>query len=122
MSTDTEQPRHKRRKHYGVRYGSPGLQEQQQQQQQQQQQPQTSKAAHSTADTQSRQAVNHQLDEHTKAEAQLAGRKFHLDTSCCFLPTKAQLFSSDTWSLPQMMAEKEKLNAVKDMLDCKDIK
>ena len=60
--------------------------------------------------------------ERSKAEAQLHGRKFHLDTSSCVLPNQDQLFTSQPWSLPQMMAGKEKLNATKDLLDVKDIK
>lgn len=57
-----------------------------------------------------------------KAEAQLQGRKFHLDTTSCVPPEQDQLFLSPSWSMPEMMTEKKKLNDTKNLLDCKDIK
>ncbi len=69
-----------------------------------------------------RQPINHQQIEQAKAEAQLHGRKFQLNTSSCVVPSLDQLFTSEAWSLPEMMVEKDKLNATKDLLDCKDIK
>ena len=71
---------------------------------------------------QSKGAVNHNLIERGKAESQLAGRTFQLDNSTCTMPSQQQLFGSQAWTLPEMMTEKGKLNAMKDMLDCKDIK
>ena len=38
------------------------------------------------------------------------------------VPSLDQLFASEAWSLPEMMVEKDTLNATKDLLDCKDIK
>ena len=112
VPVDADEPRPKRRKHEGVRYG-----------------PLPTEPKHVSPDRlppavapESRQPVNHHHMERSKAEAQLHGRKFQLDTSSCVLPNQDQLFTSQPWSLPQMMAEKEKLNATKDLLDVKDIK
>jgi len=69
-----------------------------------------------------RQIINHQQIERAKPEAQLHGRKFQLNTSSCKVPSLDQLFASEAWSMPEMMVEKGKLNATKDLLDCKDIK
>lgn len=69
-----------------------------------------------------RQTINHQQTEQAKAEAQLQGRTFQLKTSSCMVPSLDQLFASEAWSMPEMMVEKNKLNATKDLLDGKDIK
>ena len=107
-----EQPHTKRRKHFGVRYGAPAATRQQalpaktpEPRQQQQKQP-----------------INHHQAQRAKAEAQLHGRKFHLDTSSCAPPDQGQLFTSQAWSLPDMLTEKKRLNDTKNLLDCKDIK
>lgn len=114
-SMDPDRPKPKRRKHFGVRYGAAPVAGQQ--------------AVTSASDRPSenrkqvhKQPINHQHAERVKAEAQLQGRKFHLNTSSCVLPDQDQLFASQTWSLPDMMIEKEKLNDTKTLLDCKDIK
>ena len=117
---DPRQPSSKRRKHCGIRFGAPSAA-------QQQDLPATvQQAAANTASTHGqhnpRQAINHHHVERAKAEAQLQGRRFQLNTSSCTLPDQDQLFSSLSWALPEMMTEKEKLNNTKSLLDCKDIK
>ncbi len=107
-----EQRRTKRRKHEGVRYGPVPSQESQQ----------TSSEIDLRHAPAPRQSINHQQIEQAKAGAQLHGRKFQLNTSSCMVPSLDQLFASEAWSLPEMMVEKDKLNATKDLLDCKDIK
>ncbi len=109
--TATNHPRLKRRKHEGIRYGPPPTETQ-----------------HALTDrkldtvAENRPSTNHYQVERAKAEAQLHGRRFQMDTSSCVLPNQDQLFTSQPWSLPQMMVEKDKLNATKDQLDSKDIK
>ena len=110
---DTHQPKTKRRKHGGYRAGTPPHQEQTQH---------TGQEIYHMPVAQSKGAVNHNLIERGKAEAQLAGRRYQLDNSGCIVPSQQQLFRSQAWTLPEMMTQKGKLNAEKDMLDCKDIK
>ena len=66
--------------------------------------------------------ADHVHNERKLAEAQLHGRKFHLDTSSCTQPEQGLFFSSAGWNVPDMMATKQQLNMTKDLLDCKDIK
>lgn len=111
-AADPEQPSRKRRKHFGVRYGAPVAASQQ---------PLPDRVSE-PKQHQQKQTINHHQVQRAKAEAQLQGRKFHLDTSSCALPNRDQLFISRAWSLPDMMTEKKKLNDTKNLLDCKDIK
>lgn len=111
---DGDNPQAKRRKHFGVRYGptaaasSPA--------------PYVRARAPEPRQQQQQQPINHHHIQRAKAEAQLHGRKFHLDTSSCVAPEPDQLFLSQSWSVPEMMTEKKKLNDTKNLLDCKNIK
>lgn len=109
---DPDQPNKKRRKHFGVRYGAAPLASQQT----------TAAKMSDQSSQQQRPPTNHHHVERAKAETQLQGRKFHLDTGSCVLPKQDQLFTSHPWTLPDMMAKKKKLNDTKNLLDCKDIK
>ena len=109
---DPDHPSKKRRKHFGVRYGEAPLTSQQTR----------SNRIQDQGPQQQRPSTNHHHVERAKAEAQLRGRKFLLDTRSCTLPSQDQLFISHPWALPDMMAEKKKLNDTKNLLDCKDIK
>lgn len=109
---DVEQARQKRRKHFGVRYAAPSAASQQA----------LPDKAPEPKQQQPKQPINHHQVQRAKAEAQLQGRKFHLDTSSCTSPDQNQLFISRAWSLPDMMTEKTRLNDTKNLLDCKDIK
>lgn len=108
-SADEDKPNAKRRKHFGVRYGAPVAASQ--------------LALHArAAEPRQKQPINHDQVQRVKAEAQLHGRKFHLDTTSCVPPDVDQLFISQPWTVPEMMTEKKKLSDTKNLLDCKDIK
>ena len=111
-SAHADQPKAKRRKHFGVRYGAPAAASQ----------PAIHARAPEPRQQQQKQPINHHLVQRVKAEAQLHGRKFHLDTTSCVLPEVEQLFISQPWNVPEMMTEKKRLNDTKNLLDCKDIK
>ena len=105
-----QQPDCKRRKHDGVRFG-----------------PRADTTAQPMAQfSQPSRSMPRGTDyvhnERKLAEAQLHGRKFHLDTSSCTQPEQKLLFSSAGWNVPEMMTAKQQLNTTKDLLDCKDIK
>ena len=108
-----DQPNTKRRKHFGVRYGAPSAASQPALQ---------ARVPNSRQLQQQKVPVDHHHVQRVKAQAQLQGRKFHLDTSSCVPLAQDQLFISQSWSMPEMMTEKKKLNDTKNLLDCKDIK
>ena len=105
-----QQPDRKRRKHDGVRFGPP-LESTAQ-----------PVAQYSQPSRSVPRGADHVHNERKLAEAQLHGRKFHLDTSSCTQPERELFFSGPGWNVPDMMAATQKLNMTKDLLDSVDIK